>query len=211
MKTHDNQSLVIVFDFGGVLLDWDPRYLYRKLFADDERAMERFLETIDFYEWNLRQDAGRPFAEAIADHCQKHPEYCDLIRAYETLWEESIAGPIQSTVDVLREFKRADYPLYGLSNWSAETFPRAKRKYNFLDWFEAIIISGEVGLIKPDPRIYELLLEKISRPAEQCLIIDDSVDNISVARQLGFRTIHFQSPGQLKLEVDRMGLLETSN
>lgn len=211
MKAHDKQNLAIVFDFGGVLIDWNPRYLYRKLFVDDERAMEQFLETVGFHEWNMQQDAGRPFAEAVADHCQKHPEYCDLIRAYDERWEESLAGPIQASVEILQALKQVGYPLYGLSNWSAETFPRARRKFQFMDWFEAIIISGEVRLIKPDPRIYKLLLEKTNRPAEQCLIIDDSMDNISAARQLGFRTIHFQSPEQLEHDLNQTGILEPVN
>ncbi|MBN1145817.1 MAG: HAD family phosphatase [Anaerolineales bacterium] len=211
MKSYDKQSLAIVFDFGGVLIDWNPRYLYRKFFDGDERAMEAFLEAIGFHEWNMKQDAGRPFAEAIAEHCQKYPEYCELIRAYEALWEESIAGPIQASVDILNEFKQAGYPLYALSNWSAETFPRARHRFHFLDWFEAIILSGEVGLVKPDPRIFRLLLERLNRRAKQCLIIDDSVGNILAARQLGFRTIHFQSPEQLRREVDRMGILKDAS
>lgn len=208
MKAYDKQNLAIVFDFGGVLIDWDPRYLYRKLFAGDERAMEQFLETISFYEWNVQQDAGRPFAEAVVEHCQKHPEYCELIRAYDERWDESLGGSIQASVTILQGLKNAGYPLYGLSNWSAETFPRARRKFQFMDWFEAIIISGEVRLVKPDPRIYELLLEKTNRPAEQCLIIDDSKDNIVTARQLGFHTIHFQSPEQLKHDLRQIGILD---
>jgi 2-haloacid dehalogenase len=200
---------VFIFDFGGVLLDWDPRYLYRSCFNGDEAAMERFLAETDFYTWNLRQDEGRPFAEAIAEICARYPEYCDLIRAYDTRWSESISGPNWGSVNILYSLKQAGYSLYGLSNWSAEKFPLMKHKHEFFSWFQDIILSGDVKIIKPDPRIFQVTLQRIGRPAEDCLLIDDSEKNIAMARQLGLQAIHFQSPEQLAQTLAVMGI-ETS-
>ena len=210
MKGQNERIHAIVFDFGGVLIDWDPRYLYRKLFVDDPQGMERFLEEIDFYDWNLQQDAGRSFTEAVAEHCQLFPEYCELIRAYDARWEESLHGPIQPSVAILKALKQTDLELYGLSNWSVEKFQLVRCQYEFLNWFESIIISGQVRIVKPDPRIFRLMLDQIGRPASECLLIDDSVVNINVACELGFKTIHFQSPEQLKTELLDMGLLPVS-
>lgn len=206
MQIENNHLSAIVFDFGGVLFDWNPRYLYRKFFAGDEGAMERFLEEIEFSEWNLQQDAGRPFSEAVADGCRRHPEHCELIRAYDTRWEESLAGPIQATVEILHGLKQAGYPLFALSNWSMEKFNLVRHKYEFLDWFETIVISSDVRLVKPDERIFTLLLHRIDRTAGECLLVDDSTENILVARELGFNTIHYRSPGQLQGDLCRLGI-----
>lgn len=196
----------IVFDFGGVLFDWNPHYLYRKYFNDAE-AVERFLSTIGFAEWNAQQDRGRPFAQAVAELSAQFPEHADLIRAYDERWIESLGGVIQPTVDILRSLKEAGYPLYALSNWSAEKYQLVRARYEFLSWFQDIVISGAVKIAKPDPRIFELLLGKIKQPAENCLLIDDSVDNIKVARGLGFATIRLESPEQLRMELVQLGLL----
>jgi 2-haloacid dehalogenase len=208
MSKFNLQSTAIIFDFGGVLIDWNPRYLYRKFFEDDPDAVECFLNEIGFIEWNSLQDEGRPFSVAIAELSGKFPHYEDLIRAYEERWEESVSGPIQPTVDMLYELKASGYPLYGLSNWSAETFERVRHKYAFMDCFDDIVISGEVKLIKPDPRIYKLLLERIDRRAEECLFIDDSEMNIAAANRLGFMTIRFESPPQLEDELYQLSLLK---
>jgi 2-haloacid dehalogenase len=198
---------VIIFDFGGVLLDWDPRYLYRRIFGADEAAMENFLAEVDFYGWNTRQDAGRSFAEGVSSGCKQFPQYCDLLRIYHERWAESIAGPIQGTVAILKALKENGYRLFGLSNWSAETFYLVRSKYEFLGWFEEIVLSGEVGLIKPDPRIFELLLEKVNAPASACLLIDDSLNNLESAERLGFLVVHFQSPGQLGQVLTASGIV----
>ena len=197
----------IVFDFGGVLLEWDPRHLYRKLFGPDLEAMERFLAEIGFAEWNLEQDRGRPFALGVAELSQRFPRYADLIRAYDERWEESIAGPIQPTIRILAALKQAGRALYGLSNWSAETFRRIRPRYGFFDWFEAIVISGEVGLVKPDPRIFQTFLTRVGRAPGECLFIDDGERNVAVARSLGFDVIRFASPEQLERELIRRALL----
>jgi 2-haloacid dehalogenase len=206
MINNNHHLPTIIFDFGGVLIDWDARYLYRKIFQGDEEAMTRFFEEVDFYEWNVQQDAGRPFSEAVEVLSRQHPAFSDLIRAYDTRWEESIGGPIQPVVEILSSLKNSGYPLAALSNWSAEKFQLIRKNYRFLEWFETIIISGEVKLVKPDPRIYLLLLERIQRPAEECIFIDDSASNIQAAQEFGIQTIHFQSPGQLKTELHQMGI-----
>jgi len=197
----------IVFDFGGVILDWNPRYLYRKFFNGDLNAMEQFLKEIDFTGWNLEQDKGRPFSEGVAELSEQFPQYADLIRAYDQRWEEAIAGPIRPTVNLLESLKQAGYALYGLSNWSAEKFQIARPRYEFLSWFETIMVSGEVKLVKPDARIYQLFLERIGRTAKECVFIDDSEPNVVVADQLGFKAIHYESPGQLETELKALGLL----
>jgi len=209
MSAMQNQDPIsaIAFDFGGVLLDWNPRYLYRKIFPDDPEAMERFFTEVQFNEWNLQQDAGRPFAEAVEDWCQRYPRYCDQIRSYDSRWDESLAGEIQPTIEILRSLKQANFPIYGFSNWSAEKFYQVRHKYEFLGWLEAIILSGEVKINKPDPRIFDVLLKRIGQPAWQCLLIDDSANNIAMARQLGLKGILYQSPEQLATELHQLGIL----
>jgi 2-haloacid dehalogenase len=188
----------MVFDLGGVLIDWNPRYLYRKLFDGNEESMERFLSEICTPEWNARQDAGRPFAEATAELIARHPEQSGFIRAFFDRWPEMIAGAIEQTVEILSELKRTGHGLYALSNWSAETISYARDRYQFFEWFELAVISGEIGLVKPDREIFDFLLEKTGLRAEDCVFIDDSVVNADVARALGFDAIHFRSPQQLR-------------
>jgi 2-haloacid dehalogenase len=202
-----SDKAIIVFDFGGVLLDWNPRHLYRKLFDGDDQAMEAFLQEVDFYAWNHQQDMGRSFAEGVADLSAKYPHRASLIAAFADRWEETLAGPIQETVEILETLKQQAYPLYGLTNWSAETFHRIRPEHDFMDWFEDIVVSGEVGLAKPDRAIYQVLLQRVEAPAERCLFIDDSAANIAAAHELGFRTIHYQSPPQLNGELAARGLL----
>ena len=196
-----------MFDFGGVLVDWNPRYLYRKLFHGDDSAMERFLEEIGFTEWNLQQDLGRDFATAVEELAARFPHYDSQIRAYHERWEESVAGPIQAAVDLLEPLKRAGHELHGLSNWSSEKFALARAKYRFFDLFQTILISGEVRLAKPDPRIFAAFLQRIGRMAAECLFVDDSEPNIAAARELGFDALHFKSPAQLRTELQRRKLL----
>ena len=203
MKETDTQKPALIFDFGGVLLDWNPRYLYRKIFNGDEDAMERFLADFDFYAWNELQDAGRSFKEGIEWGCREYPQYCELIKIYDTRWAESIRGPIRGSIEILEALKKAGYSLYGLSNWSDEKFSQARGLFSFFDWFNEIIVSGAIKLAKPDPEIFQYTLEKIGRQAGECLLIDDNIDNIESAARLGFRVIHFQSPEQLKEELAR--------
>jgi 2-haloacid dehalogenase len=192
----------IIFDLGGVLLDWNPHRLYAPYF-NSSAEIDRFLHEINFAEWNMHQDAGRPFAEGVTALSQEFPHHADLIRAYHERWEDSVPGAIDGTVDILKRLKYDGHPLYALTNFSAETFPLMRRRFDFLELFEYILVSGEVGLVKPDPAIYRLMLEKIGHPARECLFIDDSLKNIESARRLGFDVIHFQSPEQLETELQR--------
>jgi 2-haloacid dehalogenase len=191
------QRPVIVFDLGAVLIDWNPRHLYRKLF-DDEAEMEAFLEHVCTPEWNAEQDRGRSWAEAVALLSAKHPAHKPLIEAYRDRWEEMLAGPIHGTVDMLERVKNDGHEIHALTNWSAETFPIARARYGFLEWFETILVSGEEGMKKPDPAIFHLLLERIGHPAERCIFIDDSVKNFEAASNLGFDSILFEGPDRLK-------------
>ena len=202
-----SQIKAIIFDFGNVLLEWNPRYLYQRYFPNDPQAMERFLEEVNFMEWNLLQDKGRPFAEGVAVLSKEHPHYADLIQAYYDNWTDSLGGSLAGTVEIMKELKQAGYPLYGLSNWSAETFPHAREKHDFFDLLEDMVISGEVGQVKPHPEIFQITLDRIGRPAHECLFIDDSLANIHQAQEMGFATIHFQSPEHLRLRLLELKIL----
>ena len=182
-------------------MDWDPRNLYRAYFPDQPQALEDFLEEVDFYAWNAKQDQGRSFAEGVAELSAKFPHRAELIRAYAKNWKNSITGEIAGTVEILYELKAKGYPLYGLSNWSPETFPLIKDEYPFLNEFDDAVLSGEVGLVKPNPEIYRLLLSKIKFSAQECLFIDDSQVNVQAARELGFCAVHFESPERLRREL----------
>jgi len=199
----------IVFDFGGVLMDWNPRYLYSRYFDGDSHAMEDFLAEIHFSEWNTEQDRGRPFAEGVALLTAQYPQHAELILAFDEHWEETVGGAILPVVDMAQRLKAAGYRLHGLSNWSEEKFRQVRQKFAFFNLFDSILVSGEVKLAKPDPRIYQVFLQRIGQPAADCLFIDDSAANIAAARKLGFGTILFESADQLEQELAVRGLLET--
>ena len=197
----------IIFDFGNVLLEWNPRYVYQRFFPDDPDGMEQFLNEVRFMEWNLLQDKGRPFTEGVAVLSNEFPHYSHLIQAYHDHWIDSLGESLAGTVEIMKELKRAGYSLYGLSNWSAETFPTVRRKHDFFDLLDDMVISGEVGHVKPHPEIFQIMLDKIRRPADECLFIDDAQVNIEQAQRMGFATIHFQSPDQLRDALHELGIL----
>jgi len=201
------QRRIVVFDFGGVLLNWNPRHLYRKLFAGDEAAMESFLANVCTPAWNERQDAGRSFADAVAELLPRHPDQSELIAAYGQRFDEMIAGPIEGTVEILAELKRSGVPRYGLTNFSAETFRPQHQRFGFLSWFDGIVVSGEEGVIKPDPKIFRILLERYRIAPEEAVFIDDSPTNAAAATALGIHGIHFRSPEALRSELVSLGLL----
>ena len=202
-----NSSIrAVIFDFGGVLLGWDPHNLYRPFFKEPQQ-IDQFLAEIDFPEWNKQQDRGRPFTEGVAELSARFPQHAELIRAYHEHWEDSITGPVPGMVEILRALKAAGYAVYGLSNWSAETFPIAYQKYDFFQLLDGYIISGAVRLVKPEPAIFRLTLEMAGRPASECLLIDDAAANVVAARQLGFQTILFRSAPALEAELREIGLL----
>lgn len=199
---------IVVFDLGGVLIDWNPRYLYRKLFGGNDEAMEEFLREIRFSEWNAELDRGISFPNAIAGLCAQFPGHAPLIHAYRQRWEETLGEPIQSVVDLLPRLKRSGCILYALTNFAAETFPIARKRFSFLNEFEAILVSGEVGIAKPDPRIYSMLLARIGRGAPECLFIDDRRENILVAESLGFPCIWMEKPDRLEKTLHQRGYLD---
>jgi len=196
----------IIFDFGGVLINWDPRNLYRKLF-DDEAEMEWFLANVCTMDWNLRQDEGRPFAEAVKLLQNQHAKYSNHIQAYHTRWEEMLDGAIEDTVKILHELKENGYIIYGLTNWSAETFPRALELFEFLHILDGIVVSGTEKIIKPNAAIFELLLQRYNLNAADCVFIDDNLHNINAAKALGFEAIHFSSPHHLRERLTALNIL----
>ena len=198
---------VVVYDLGGVLIDWNPRHLYRKL-IEDETTMEWFLAEVCHTAWNEEQDRGRSFAAAIEEAAARHPEYRPLIEAYFERWAEMMAGEIEGAVAILEELRTSGHELHALTNWSAETFPHARERFAFLDWFESILVSADVGLIKPDPAIFRLLLQRIGRTPAECIYIDDNPKNVASAAALGLDAIAFQGAAELRAELEGRGLLD---
>jgi 2-haloacid dehalogenase len=198
----------VIFDLGGVLLDWNPRYLYRKMF-DDEAAMERFLREVCTMEWHEANDRGVPFEVTCAQLAAEHPEHAEHIWAWGTRTEEMVGGPIEGTVEILRELTRDGSPLrvFALTNMEAHTYPARRERYEFLRWFEGTVVSSQEGTIKPDARIFRVLLERYGLRAESTLMIDDSARNIEAARALGMATVLFSSPEALRAELRSAGVL----
>jgi len=197
----DSNITAIIFDFGNVLVKWDANNLYKRFFPNPQ-AVDSFLSEINFAEWNVQQDAGRPFKAGVAELSARFPQYTDLIQAYDTHWIESITDVIDGTVEIVRKLKKAGWPLYLLSNFSAEKYQLMQQRYDFLQLFDDTIISGEHKLVKPDAAIFHLTLNRIRRNANECLFIDDSPPNIETARKLGFHTILFESPEQLEKDLN---------
>jgi 2-haloacid dehalogenase len=199
----------VVFDLGGVLIDWDPRHLYRKLLAD-EAAVEEFLATVCTPEWNAELDRGRPFAEGVAELVERHPEHAAAIAAYHERWPEMVAGDIPGTVEVLAELQAAGVPLYALTNWSAETFAITRGRFEFLEWFDGLLVSGEERVTKPDPAIFQLLLDRFGLDPTATVFVDDSEANVAAARRLGFDAIRFTGHEELRRELVARRLLPRS-
>ena len=195
----------IVFDFGGVLIDWNPRYLYRTVFTD-EQEMEHFLATICTSDWNLRQDSGYPLSQATEELIAEHPEYSREIGLFYREWEKMLGGECVENTRLLKTLKRK-YHLFGLTNWSAETFPIAYKKYSFFSDLEGIVVSGQEKQIKPDEAIYKLLLSRYNLQANECLFIDDNLKNVNTANKLGFSTIHLAEGVNLSEQLAKQGIL----
>jgi 2-haloacid dehalogenase len=197
----------VIFDLGGVLIDWNPKYLYRKILKDEEKV-NWFLENICTSEWNDQQDAGRSFEDATSELIKKHPEWEEAISAWYGRWKETIQGPIHGTVEILKSIKASQkYRLYALTNWSAETFPWAKDNFDFLHWFEGIVVSGEEKTRKPFPEFYQILFDRYNVDVSKAIFIDDNYKNVEGAEKIGLKTIHFNSPAQLHTELTNFGVL----
>jgi 2-haloacid dehalogenase len=195
----------IIFDFGGVLVDWNPRYFYRGEFAD-EAAMEAFLAHIGWEEWNLQQDKGRSLAESTELLQRQFPDYHSKIQLFYKEWDKMLKGEIPENVALLQELKQK-YTLYGLTNWSAETFPIALKRFSFFKLFDGIVVSGEEKLVKPDEKIFRVILERYHLDPKSTLFIDDNRNNIDTAKGMGFSTIHVAEQTDLRHELHVLGLL----
>lgn len=197
----------VVFDLGGVLIDWNPRYLYRKIFSTEDE-ITWFMTNICTSEWNDMQDAGRSFADATEDLVSKFPDHEVPIRAWYGRFPETISGAIQPTVDVLAKVKdKKAHRLYALTNWSAESFPWAKQNFEFLSWFEGIVVSGEEKTRKPYADFYHIMLNRYKIDPARAVFIDDNVKNIKGANEVGLNTIHFTSAAELERDLQKLGVL----
>lgn len=196
-----------IFDLGGVLIDWNPRHLYRKLFPGDEQGMERFLAEVATGEWNSKQDAGRPFAEAIAELQAAHPDKADLIAAYRDRWPEMIGGTNAETGQIIRDLKARGLRTYALSDWSAETFGMARSLVTELALFDDIQISGEARMIKPDPRLFRLALERFRLRPSEAFFVDDAQANVDGAQAAGMSAFLFTDAAALRTTLEGVGVL----
>ncbi|MCJ8163762.1 HAD family phosphatase [Pontibacter sp. E15-1] len=197
----------IIFDLGAVLIDWNPHYLYRNLFKE-EAEMLHFLENICTPDWNEEQDAGRPLHEATTYLVEKHPEHEEHIRAFYGRWDEMLGGAIEGTVEIFRELKESGrYNLYALTNWSAETFPIAQERFEFLGWFDGTVVSGAEKDRKPFDSFYHTLLKRYEVHPSEALFIDDNLRNVKAAEQLGIASIHFTTPEALREELKKRAVL----
>lgn len=192
----------VIFDLGGVLIDWNPDKVYKDVFNNDSEKMIHFYTKICTQDWNENQDAGYPMAKATEERVALFPEYEKEIRMFYGRWDDMLGDQIQGTVDILKELSDdPNYKVVALTNWSHETFPKAIAKFSFLQWFEGILVSGEEKTRKPFPEIYELTLSKFNLKAGESLFIDDNLRNIEAAKKFGIHSIHFQSPEQLNKEL----------
>ncbi|MEY2421222.1 MAG: 2-haloacid dehalogenase [Acidimicrobiaceae bacterium] len=196
----------VVFDLGGVLIDWNPRYLYRQLF-DDDVAMEDFLANVCTLEWHVAHDLGHSTAVSCAELARQHPEHAAMILAWAERTEDMIGGAIDETVEILAELKAAGVPCYILSNMEPETFPLRVERFEFLHWFDGHVISGMEGLVKPDPKIFRQLLRRFDLQPSRTLFIDDSPVNVEAAAAIGIHAVLFESPAQLRAHLENVGLL----
>lgn len=197
----------VVFDIGRVLLDWDPRYLYRDYFAGDEAAMERFLAEVVTMDWIRALDAGHAIDAAIAQKSAAHPAHAERIALFKSHWLQTIRGPVPGSVEILAELRRKGMRLYALTNFAADTWPQARRRFDFLDWFDAAVVSGEIGLTKPDPRIYAAAIDTCRLDPPRTVFIDDMPANVEAARAFGIRALHFTSAQKLRADLADLGVL----
>ena len=196
----------IIFDLGGVLIDWNPRHVYRTIF-DSEEKIDWFFNNICTNDWNENQDAGYPMNKATEELVAKHPEWEHEIRAYYGRWVEMLGGPIHETVEILRSLKEKDHlQLYALTNWSHETFPLALERFEFLNWFDGIVVSGEEKTRKPFPEFYKKLLDRYNINPATAIFIDDNIRNVKAAQDAGIHGIHFLNAEQLKKELQQSGV-----
>ena len=196
----------IIFDLGGVLVDWNPKYLYSKL-LDDEAAIDAFLEEIGFKAWNVALDGGGRWEPAIADLVSRYPHHKELIEAAHLRWHEMLPSDIPGTVAILKRLSAAGVPLYAITNYSSEKFAETRARFPFFELFRDIVVSGDERMLKPEAAIFRLCLDRNGLSAQDCLFIDDAAHNVQGARGVGIDAIHFESPEQLERELTQRGLL----
>jgi 2-haloacid dehalogenase len=196
----------VIFDIGNVLIEWDPRHLYRRIF-DTPEEIETFLSTICTPAWNLEQDRGRSFAEGVAELVERHPQHEAAIRAFDARWDEMVPGLVPGTLALIERLEAKGAPLYAITNFSAEKFEEARVRFPFFDRFRGTIVSGRERLVKPERAIFELLLARYKLRAEACLFIDDSPANIAAARSLGMATHHFSNAARLEAALVELQLI----
>ncbi|HBE67883.1 MAG TPA: HAD family hydrolase [Planctomycetaceae bacterium] len=196
----------IVFDLGGVLVDWNPDYVFDKVFAGQPERKEHFFTNICTGDWNEMQDAGRPLAEATETLVAEHPEWESEIRTFYGRWSDMLGGPIDEVVEILKMLKADGWPLYALTNWSAETFPIAKERYDFLGWFDGIAVSGEENTRKPFREFFQILFDRYSIEPTRAVFIDDNLRNVAAAEEYGMHAIAFTTAAALKDSLRKLGV-----
>ena len=204
MNTYKN----IIFDLGGVLIDWTPEYAYLKEFNNDRKEMKWFFDNVCTFDWNENQDAGYPLKKATEERVRLFPQYENLIRIYYGRWEEMLGGPINKSVDILRRIKKKnELNIFALTNWSAETFPTALKKFDFLSLFEGIIVSGEEKTRKPFEKIYQITIDRFKIDPTESVFIDDNLRNVKAAEKLNIKGIHFKNSDKLEIELRNLKIL----
>ena len=203
--TTTQKTPAIIFDFGGVLVDWSAYYLYRKIMSNDAE-IKAFLEEIDFSRWNAQFDGGYSFEQGVKEKCAEFPQYADLIQIFNDRWMETMGEVKMETVEIVRRLKENGYRLFGLSNWNEGTFDRVKNNFVFLDYLEDVVLSGKEKTVKPDAKIFNILLQRNNLQAKDCLFIDDHLPNIDAARALGFQAVQFVSASQLEKYLVNIGI-----
>jgi len=196
----------VVLDVGGVLIDWNPRYLYRTIIPEEEE-MDRFLSEVCTPEWHAQHDLGVSYEDTIPALVAAHPEWADEIRAWSERFDEMYGGVFDGTVDLLRELHRRRVPLVASTNWGTESWMRANARYEFLDFFDGALVSGEVGIAKPDRAFFELLIEAFRLVPERTLYVEDNIANLRAAADKGFVAHHFVSSAALEMDLRRHSLI----
>ncbi len=199
----------IIFDLGNVLINWEPKLLYNKIF-DSEEKTNHFLENICTLTWNEEQDAGRSLEAGTKALIEEFPQHKKEIEAYYDRWEEMLDGAITGSVEILRQLKASGkYKIYALTNWSAELFPVALRQFDFLNWFDCIVVSGDEGIRKPEAAFFQILFDRYKVNPENAVFIDDNLRNVEAARRLGIQSIRFTSPEELEKELKTLQILNS--
>ena len=196
----------IIFDLGGVLVDWNPEYVFLKEFKGDRKKMKWFLENICTMDWNEQMDAGKLIKDATNEKIKEFPHHEHLIRMYYGKWENMLKGEISDTVNILKALHSTDYKLFALTNWSAETFPVAIKRFDFLKLFDGIVVSGQIKMLKPEKEIYEYILNKYKLKSSECIFIDDRLSNVKGAELVGMHGIKFDSSQQMKSELKKYNI-----